>query len=185
VQASDAPAFLATLKRLTLTLGGSVDDARAMAYFEDLRDLPLGDFEEAARRLSRTGSRFPRPGEIRGVCEAVRAESMFRLPSAPVETNTIHCDDCEDGGWWVYTCPGIGREAATAHDPRQRYCGRTHDHYWHRCARECPCRPTNPNYQRKQQEVAAKAAEHHRGREQRSGGGGWTRATDADWREHA
>lgn len=46
------------------------------------------------------------------------------------------CDGCEDTGWVYHACPG------------DLPCGCPHEHDAHNVVTVCPCRATNPTYQR-------------------------------------
>lgn len=115
------------------------DEATVRAYYEALKDQPLGELQCAAVALAKEPGRrfFPTTAEWLDAAMAARSR-VFRehLLSAREEPWRLDCDNCEDTGWAISSCEG------------DTFCGRTKKHAPHDFAKPCPCRPTNRTYQR-------------------------------------
>jgi|SRR6185436_3972749 len=100
------------------------DEAQSRFYFDALQECDVRDLEIAAVDLARSSKWFPRPAEWRAQVLTRRCELRRQRDLTLVQqrpTPTIHCAACRDTGM-------RGEERLSP----------------------CPCRGTNPNYQRTQ-----------------------------------
>lgn len=140
--------FLVVFNRLAVALREAQDDTglTQSVYFEALKDVPLPALEAGALTLMREPGRkwFPTSAEWRTAAEQALTGQIQAAMAAAItepERATLHCRECMDTGWVFdrgnpMACPG------------DETCGRHRTHASHTYTRACPCRATNPAYQR-------------------------------------
>jgi hypothetical protein len=142
------PAFGICMGELAVALQHEIDLPQIQAYWRALSDIPMPLLKEAAERLARAEEFFPKPGRWRTAADLVQAEHrQNRLALPPAQRDREHyydCNVCDDTGWERHT---VRHQAASPCAVRGPECRNRPDneHTW---VTPCPCRPTNPTYQR-------------------------------------
>lgn len=122
----DSEAFRQLMGTLYVTVEKDFDEAQVRFYWDALKDLPLGELQQAAVVVMQ-GHKWrsvPLPADFRLVVQRERFEARRRLCeglAAQPLTAVIACADCSDTGWRGNPESGVS---------------------------PCPCRSGNPNYRR-------------------------------------
>jgi hypothetical protein len=145
----DRPAFAQTMNRLSVALREKDPDAVQMrVYFEALQPIPIEAVEASALEIAqrgvldeKTGQRrrgfFPTSAQWYDAAQLAMKDYLRKaLPPVRSEPWRYDCVLCDDTGWEYFSCSG------------DSLCGRTTTHAAHPYVRPCPCRATNPTYQR-------------------------------------
>jgi hypothetical protein len=134
-------AFADALVALGELYNEPVSSQRAELFLRMVQVLPFSAVMEALAWHGQSSKFFPRPADLR---DRIENEAVRELQRALPPTRDWHvdCQACDDTGWQESSCDGDGSQA----------CGRTFRHTKHQFVVPCPCRPTNPTYQRHRQE---------------------------------
>ena len=122
------------LSSLALAVNHGLIEQQLKVTAYALRDVPVPVLRRACLKLAETSKFWPRPVEIRDVCDAIRradAEHTDRVKYLPPDVNerTFRCLKCEDepNGWIRdVRCPDVPCDRRTDHGP----------HYF---TARCPC----------------------------------------------
>lgn len=173
----------ASLTRLAIARGASLDESIAVVYLTDLADLDPALVARACGVLAKLKredyeTALPSVGTIREHVEALsrddaRAQARQQLLPMPLEVadsrTWVHCRHCNDepSGHRLFWCEGTGEYrdhakpcpldtplSAITH----QQCARRHPHMPHTYADRCACLPTNPAIARKRDAARTKAA---------------------------
>jgi hypothetical protein len=152
---SDAAEFKRLIFRLDTVFDKPASAARVDAYFEELRDIPIGLVRDAVSLHTRKARTYPRPAELRklaDVAQGIDDDKPPRLllpprtPTGEPEPPVYHCTVCEDTGWAPTTmkAPIYGPEATVA------------------AVKRCACWPTNPKKQQAKKRYGDRDADFSR-----------------------
>lgn len=136
----DRMVFIRIMSELAEIYNADVSEQRTDAYWEALKDVPLSVFEKASRVGAKEWRRFPVPAAILEVCDRVSPAVSAAIATAPpgLSEFDVWCRDCEDTGWRPVV--RTTRVPVAIADT----IGNWSDY----AVRPCPCRETNPQYQR-------------------------------------
>ena len=98
---ADAAEFKRLMFRLDTVFDKASSVARTDAYFEELRDIPIGLVSGAVDLHCKRARTYPRPAELRKLAdEAIEKAPPLALPPADIDGEpTYHCTACRDTGW--------------------------------------------------------------------------------------
>lgn len=155
------------LSGLALALNHTLEAPQLMAMALTLRDLDSHLIRRACLQLASSATFWPKPVEIRRVCEqlahtAAEAEAAAKLCPMPDDADPrtwVHCQDCQDdpSGWCLWYCRGGGvladrdRPSPDRRHQSMAYCGRKLIHPPHSYTARCACYETNPVIARKRE----------------------------------
>lgn len=121
---SDADEFRRLMFRLDTVFDKAASMARTDAYFEELRDIPIGLVRDAVSLHTRKARTYPRPAELRKLADVAQGIDDDKLPPARLllpprtpdgepELLVPHCAVCDDTGWapTMMKAPIYGPEA--------------------------------------------------------------------------
>ncbi len=132
---SERQAFRELMGKLYVVYQREPDTVQTQFFWDTLKDLELAELQVAAVQVAKELKWFPKPAELRAAVfqqrHALRQARDAALMAMPVDL-ADHCEHCSDTGW------------------KQMAGGMS----------QCPCRTTNPVYQRRMAHVQAAAAAH-------------------------
>lgn len=157
---ADRPEFAKVLAALNIAYSKPASAARASIYFDDLKAAPVDLVARAAQYWRRTSNKYPKPSELRELCDKLSAEEFYARPrlaySRPADQPdpeigpTYHCLACQDMGWRWHLDGGPPFDRASAAHEAQRATPGSR-----LAVSKCPCRESNPVIQARQADAAA------------------------------
>lgn len=149
----DVSEFTDLLRQVGQVHGGKKTDEMAPAYFEALRDIPIGVIREAKTHLVSNSRFWPKPVDWRAAAQKVEARKPVPMPAQEFVTlpdgtreETYLCLTCEDTGWAPECGCHVGLQDMKGHCP-------THGGYaangitYRQRVKPCACRATNARFQ--------------------------------------